>query len=84
VEVVPQGIFDVDVQSMGYTASGDLKITAPDRWARVQRASSWPRVSSPWGTLAHVDHRGLNEEAIPGVTVSIESTSTATVPAAQT
>jgi hypothetical protein len=80
VEVVPQGVFDVDVQSLGYTASGELKITAPDRWARIQRARFLaPRTSTVGATNRAQIATLLNE--VTGGSASDEATSTATVPA---
>jgi hypothetical protein len=37
-EVVPQGVFPVDVQRVGYGPDGTLQLTAPDRWATIQAA----------------------------------------------
>jgi hypothetical protein len=80
VEIVPQGVFDVDVQNLGYTASGDLSITAPDRWARVQRAKFLaPRTATVGATNKAQIATLLNE--VTGGSASIEATSTATVPA---
>jgi hypothetical protein len=46
-EVVPLGVFGLDQQSMGLFGAGGIAISsAPDRWARVQRARfELPRVS---------------------------------------
>jgi len=38
VESVQLGAFVIDVQSLGYSPSGRLTLTAPDRWVKVQRA----------------------------------------------
>lgn len=37
-ELVPLGVHVVDTQKMGYDVGGNLALTAPDRWANVQRA----------------------------------------------
>ncbi len=37
VETVPVGVFCVDQEQMGYTTSGQIRLTAPDRYLRVQR-----------------------------------------------
>jgi hypothetical protein len=80
-ETVPQGVFVVDVQRMGYAVNGDIKVTAPDRWVRVQRARFLaPRASLP-GVLVVDQISALLLQAMPaGLTVSQESTATATVP----
>jgi hypothetical protein len=38
VELVPLGVFGIDSQRMGHGVDGTIDLTAPDRWARVQRA----------------------------------------------
>jgi hypothetical protein len=77
---VPQGVFVVDVQRIGYAANGDLQITAPDRWVRVQRA----RFLTP-RQFGGVTNRALIAtlllEALPtGTVVTDLGTSAATVP----
>lgn len=37
-ELAPLGVHVVDTQRMGYDVAGNLTVTAPDRWANVQRA----------------------------------------------
>jgi hypothetical protein len=37
-EAVPLGIFDVDVERIGYAPSANLSLTAPDKWIRIIRA----------------------------------------------
>lgn len=37
-EWVPLGVFPVDAQAMSYAVEGTITLTAPDRWALVQRA----------------------------------------------
>jgi hypothetical protein len=70
-EWVPLGVFGIDSQRMGYGADGTLSLTAPDRWARVQRA----RFLSPATTTG-----GAVTEAIRLATdaVSVACTNAAT------
>lgn len=79
-ETIPQGVFDVDAQRMGYAVSGDLQITAPDRWARIQRARFFTPRNFSGGTIrARIS--ALLLEALPaGTNVTDTSTSTDTVP----
>jgi hypothetical protein len=52
VEVVPMGVFDVDAEAMGYGASGSLKVSASDKWVRIQRAGFvTPFASTPGVTV---------------------------------
>jgi len=37
-EYVPLGVFGIDSQKMSYGVDGTIDLTAPDRWATVQRA----------------------------------------------
>lgn len=51
-EMVPLGQFFIDEQSIGYGPGDGLQITAPDRWAHVQRARFVaPRASTPGITV---------------------------------
>lgn len=84
VEVVPQGVFDVDVQALDYTSAGDLTITAPDRWQRVANARFFTPRSFASGTGVVSLVSSLLTAAVPGVTPSIVSTSTVALPAEQT
>lgn len=36
-ETIPLGVFQVDKESLGYRADGQLTATCPDRWVQVQR-----------------------------------------------
>jgi hypothetical protein len=36
-ETIPAGVFVVDADQMGYNPSGQITLTCPDRWLRVQR-----------------------------------------------
>lgn len=77
-ETVPQGVFVLDSQQMGYTASGDLSITAPDRWVKIQRARFLvPRASTSAFTLRQQIAALITE--VVGGTVTDTGTSTATV-----
>jgi hypothetical protein len=81
-EVVPQGVFPVDVQRVGYGPDGTLQLTAPDRWATVHAALfPTPRKSGGGGATARAVITSLLTEALPpGTTVADYSTSTVTVP----
>jgi hypothetical protein len=37
IEWVPLGVFIVDEDGLGYSPAGDLQLTCPDRWLKVQR-----------------------------------------------
>lgn len=77
-ETVPQGVFVVDSQQLDYTPSGDLSITAPDRWVRIQRARFLvPRASSASFTLRQQIAALITE--VVGGSVTDTGTSTATV-----
>lgn len=79
VELVPQGVFVIDSQTMDY-GDGSIDISAaPDRWARVQRARFLkPRTSTP-SQMVRAAAQALIVEAVPGVTVSNTATSTVKV-----
>lgn len=77
---VPQGRFDVDVQRIGYAANGDLQITAPDRWVRIQRARFLKPRQFGGGTIRALIATLLLEALPAGTTVTDLGTSTATVP----
>lgn len=77
-----QGVFDVDVQSMGYSADGDIRVTAPDRWVRVQRGRFLaPRVPARGTTLRAQIATLVNEVMPAGVSTVDFGTRTASVPA---
>jgi hypothetical protein len=79
-EIVPQGVFDIDVQRIGYAANGDLKLTAPDRWGRIQAARFLtPRASSAVSNRVQISSL-ITEALAPGFVVTDTSTSTAQVP----
>lgn len=80
-ETVPQGVFDIDVQRVGYAANGDLKITAPDLWGRVQAAKFLTPRAATSGLSNRIHIANLILEALPaGVVVADTATSTAQVP----
>jgi hypothetical protein len=81
-EVVPQGVFPVDVQRVGYGPDGTLQLTAPDRWATIQAALfPTPRRIGGGGTTARAVITSLLTEALPpGTAVADYSTSVVTVP----
>lgn len=68
VELVPLGVFGVDDESRDYGPQGTISITAPDRWARVQRAK-FERIRQTSGN-AVASIVDLVQEAIPGVPVA--------------
>jgi hypothetical protein len=76
IEWADLGVFDVDVQRLGYAPGGSISITAPDRWGRVQRARfEAPETSTP-GALVRDEMSRLVLDAIPGITSTITATST--------
>lgn len=78
-EVVPQGVFGVDAQSLALGPNGTIAITAPDRWARVQRARLKVPLASIPGARVTAEIARLVVGAVPGITVTTTATSTATV-----
>ncbi|MGI5144787.1 DUF5047 domain-containing protein [Plantactinospora sp. CA-294935] len=79
-ELVPLGVFGLDEQSMSVGPDGGIRIrTAPDRWARVQRAKFETPASSQVGDLVVDEIVRLVTDAVSGVAVSVLATSTATV-----
>jgi hypothetical protein len=80
VELVPLGVFGLAGQSMSVGPDGGIRIgTAPDRWARVQRARFETPAASQVGDLVVDEIVRLVTEAVPDVEVSVLSTSTVTV-----
>lgn len=80
VEQVPLGVFQLDAQSMSVAPRGGIQVrSAPDRWARVQRAKFETPQASERGDLTAVEVVRLVTDAVPGVDVINQSTSTATV-----
>jgi hypothetical protein len=80
-EAVPLGVFVIDTQSMALGPAGSISLTAPDRWARVQRARFEAPAASVKGARTTAEIARLVNLAIPGVGVTTTATSTATVSA---
>jgi len=77
----PQGVFDVDVASVGYAASGNISITAVDWWQRIVNTPFLVPRASTKGATVRAQIITLLTEALPaGTAVTDTSTSTATVP----
>lgn len=82
VETEPQGVFDVDVASVGYAVNGNISLTAPDRWQRIVNARFLVPRASTKGATVRAQIASLLTEVLPsGTAVNDTSTSTATVPA---
>jgi hypothetical protein len=78
-ELVPLGVFSLDAQSMSVGPSGGISVrSAPDRWARVQRAQfETPTAAVPTAQIKAEISR-LVTGAVSGITVTTTATSTAT------
>jgi hypothetical protein len=78
-ELVPLGVFSLDTQAMSVGPSGGISVrSAPDRWARVQRAQfETPTAAIPTARITTEIVR-LVTGAIPDVTSTNMATSTAT------
>lgn len=80
VETVPLGVFGLDSQAMSLAPSGGIQVrSAPDRWARIQRAAFETPQTSQAGQFTVNEIARLAVQAIPNVEVLITATSTATV-----
>lgn len=80
VESVPLGVFQLDTQAMSVAPGGGITVrSAPDQWAKVQRARFEVPEASQKGNLTAVEIERLITDAVPGITVVNEATSTATV-----
>lgn len=78
-ELVPLGVFQLDQQRMSVGPSGGIQISsAPDRWARVQRAQFEQPVASIPTAQIRSEVRRLMAGAVPGVPISVLATSTDT------
>jgi hypothetical protein len=79
-EMVPLGIFSLDAQAMSVGPTGGIQVrSAPDRWARVQRAQfETPTASIPTATIRSEISR-LVTGAVSGITVTTTATRTDTV-----
>jgi hypothetical protein len=79
--VIPQGVFPVDSQQVGWAANGTISITAADRWTRVAAA----RFLAPRAALTGVPLRdqiaNLVLEPLPaGTSVTITATDQTSTP----
>lgn len=79
-EMVPLGIFQLDTQAMAVGPTGGIAVrSAPDRWARVQRAQfETPTASIPSAQIRSEISR-LVTGAVSGLTVTTTATRTDTV-----
>lgn len=78
VETIPLGVFSLDSQSMSVAPGGGISVrSAPDRWARVQRARFEAPAASVRTNRASVEAVRLVEQAVSGLTVLNTATSTA-------
>lgn len=75
---IPMGVFVID-RLRRSDGSGTITVTAPDKWVLIKRAKFvGPRNSSP-GASVTSQIADLIEEAIPGDTVIVTATSSASV-----
>lgn len=75
---IPMGVFVVSKPRIT-TGGGNISIAAPDKWRRIQLAKFiGPRNSTP-GMAVTAQIAELIEEALPGETVTITATSSASV-----
>lgn len=80
VDSIPLGVFEPDVQTLGYAPGGGLSVTAPDGYRRVQLAKFLiPRASTPGMTVAGQIIQLLREALPVGTQIVNLSTSQATV-----
>jgi len=78
VETVPLGVFDLSSQAVRLSGGGITVSSAPDRWARVQRARFERPAQSVRTARASAEAARLVVEAAPGVAVTNEASSSAT------
>jgi uncharacterized protein DUF5047 len=79
-EIVPLGVFPIDVQNLSYAADGALQITAPDQWVTVQRARfQTPYVAIPATRIIPQITALINGALGPAWPINITATSTALV-----
>jgi hypothetical protein len=78
-ETVPMGVFDVDSASIGYGPGGSMKISASDRWGKVQRARFLaPRAATPGNSIIGQITEWL-DEVFPGLPPIVNIQSSARV-----
>jgi hypothetical protein len=79
VEMVPLGIFSLDSMSMSVGPVGGITISsAPDRWARVQRAQFEQPTPSVATNPISTEIVRLVTGAVSGITTTVTATSTST------
>lgn len=77
-ELVPLGVFSLDQQSISVGPTGGIEVrSAPDRWARVQRAQFETPTSSISTARITSEISRLVTGAVSGITVTTTATSTA-------
>lgn len=77
---IPMGVFDVDSQSLD-EGGGKIGITAPDKWAKIQRARFlWPTGPELGVPVTYQISQLIRAALGPNEPVNVLSTSTATVP----
>lgn len=79
-ETVPQGVFPVDSVTRSYSADGDIRITAPDRWINIQNARFLTPRYSTFGATNRQQIITLINDVFPSLNVNDMSTSSVTVP----
>lgn len=77
-EMVPLGVFSLDTQAVSVSGGSGIQIrSAPDRWARVQRAQFEKPASSMSGQRISAEIARLVAGAVPGGSINNQATSTA-------
>lgn len=78
-ELVPLGVFSLDAQSMSAGPGGGIQVrSAPDRWARVQRAQFETPATAVATNQIRTEIVRLVTGAVSGITTITTATSTAT------
>lgn len=67
-ETIPQGVFIVDQEQLDYSPSGQITMTCPDRWLKVQRNRFGTSRASVPTNAAWQEIKRLVEGAWPGST----------------
>ncbi len=77
LEMVPLGIFSLDATSISVGPTGGIQVrTAPDRWARVQRAQFEQPTNSVATNTIRAEISRLVTNAVSGLTVTTTATRT--------